>query len=44
MVLSQVRILKTTTDHLKNAYNGKDIDWYDQGKLNLRKKKEIKDE
>lgn len=33
IVAQQVHILKTTINHLKNAYNGNDIEWSDTGKL-----------
>lgn len=35
MVLAQTRILKTTIEHLKSAYNGKDIDWHDTSKIGI---------
>jgi glypican 4 len=35
VVAQQVHILKTTINHLKNAYNGNDIEWSDTGKLLL---------
>lgn len=31
-VAQQVHTLKTTINHLKNAYNGNDIEWSDTGK------------
>ena len=31
IVAQQVHILKTTINHLKNAYNGNDIEWSDSG-------------
>ena len=33
-VAQQVHTLKTTINHLKNAYNGNDIEWSDTGKFN----------
>lgn len=34
IVAQQVHTLKTTINHLKNAYNGNDIEWSESGKLN----------
>ena len=31
-VATQLHFLKNTISHLRNAYNGQDVDWSEQGK------------
>lgn len=38
-VASQVMSLKNAINHLRNAYNGQDVVWSDDGKLVLRRTK-----
>lgn len=42
IVAQQLFTLKTTINHLKNAYNGNDVEWPDNGKCTIKARMERK--
>ena len=36
LIAQQLFTLRTTINHLRNAYNGMDVEWTDHGKYNLK--------